>query len=358
MKHIATILAEQKLDGLFLVDPSNIRYLSGYSGEAAFLLQLHDQGYLITDYRYTEQAEEECLNHRVITIDREKESVEQRVAKIARQYGLTRIGFEKKHLSCERYGTLQETLRQNHRAELVATGGLVEALRYQKNTEEIDAIRKAAEIADHAFTKILPLLRPGISEKEAALQLEMEIRRGGAEDISFPIILVGGVNGSRPHGVPSQRLLEKGELVTLDFGAKYKGYRSDITRTVAIGHPDEKQREMYNIVKEAQQTGVDAVRAGVPGVEVDLKVRTVLQKYGCLEQAGKGLGHGVGLDIHEKPFLNEKCEEILQSGCVITIEPGIYIPSWGGIRIEDTIAVTEEGGEILTKSTKELLILE
>lgn len=354
MKEIVTQLEQSELDGIFLINDSNIRYLSGYTGADSFLLQLRNCGYLITDYRYTEQAKEECNDHQVITIDREMDTVEEKVAELLNHHALSRIGFEKNHLTWERHENMQQAVGDK---ELVATIDVVESLRYKKNASETNYIAKAAAIADEAFTQILPLLQPGISELDAVLELELLIRKSDAENIGFPIILVAGPNSSKPHGIPSSRKIERGDLITLDFGAQYQGYRSDMTRTVVIGEPDDKQRKVYDIVKEAQQTGVDAVKAGVTGLEVNEQVRDILKKHDYLDFASKGLGHGLGLDIHEKPFLNRKCQDILEPGCVITIEPGVYIPDWGGVRIEDTVVVTEEGCEILTKSTKELLIL-
>lgn len=355
MHNIAMQLEKYELDGIFLINDSNIRYLSGYTGADSFLLQLGDSGYLITDYRYTEQAEEECSNHEVITIDREMDTVEEKVAELAAHHSLSRIGFEKNHLTWERYDNMQQALGAK---KFIATSDLVESLRYRKSESEIACIAKAATIADEAFSQILPSIQPGRTEIELVLELEMMIRKSEAENIGFPIILVAGPNSSKPHGIPSSRKIEQGDLVTLDFGAQYQGYRSDMTRTVVIGEPDDRQKKVYDIVREAQQTGVDAVKAGVAGAEVNEKVRTVLKKYDYLNFASKGLGHGLGLDIHEKPFLNRKCENILLPGCVITIEPGIYIPHWGGVRIEDTVVVTEDGCDILTRSTKELLALQ
>ncbi len=354
MPDIVSQLEQHKLDGIFLVNCSNIRYLSGYTGADSFLLQLGDGGYLITDYRYTEQAEEECSKHEVITIDREIETVEEKVADLANRHGLSRIGFEKNHLTWERCTMMQEVLGE---IEFAATLDVVESLRYRKSTTEIECIQKAAAIADAAFNEILPILQPGTTEVEAALELEMLIRSSEAENIGFPIILVAGLNSSKPHGIPSSRKIESGDFITLDFGSQYRGYRSDMTRTVVIGKPDDRQKKVYDIVREAQQTGVDAVKAGVTGMEVNEQVRSVLKKHGYLDFAGKGLGHGLGLDIHEKPFLNRKCEDILLPGCAVTIEPGIYIPYWGGVRIEDTVVVNEKECEIITRSTKELLCL-
>ncbi len=354
MQTVIDTLNKQNLDGIFLVNDSNIRYVNHFTGADSFVLLLQDKKYFITDYRYTEQAEEECQDFEIITVNREIETLEEKVAEIAVTHRIKRLAFEKSHLTYMIYENLNKEMKDT---ELIPTEGIVEAFRYIKNKEEIDYIKKASQITDNAFEQILGFLKPGITEMEAAHELELIIRKGGAEDIAFPIILISGQNTSKPHGIPSHKKIEPGDFITLDFGALYNGYRSDMTRTIIMGNPNQKQQKVYDIVKEAQTAGVKAVRDGISGFDVNQQVQNIFTCYDYQRYAGKGIGHGVGLDLHEKPFMDIKCQDILKSNCVITMEPGIYIPFWGGVRIEDTLLVTKEGSETLSTSSRDLIIL-
>lgn len=356
VRKIRESLKEKNIDAIFLVNDSNIRYVSGYSGSDSFVLLLQDIGYFITDYRYTEQAEAECRDFRVITVNREEETHEQVIASLIEKNGVGRLAFEENHASYERIENLKKAMNDNQSdTRLLPGNGIVEDFRYTKNEEEISHIRKGAEISDRVFDGMLGFLKPGISERDAAFEVERLIRKHGGDGPAFPVILLTGPNTSKPHGIPSDATIKAGDFITMDFGTLYRGYRSDMTRTVVMGKPDEKQVKVYNLVKEAQETGVFASKPGTPGTRIDQQVKQILLKHDYLCFAGKGVGHGLGLDIHEKPFINARCDDTLKAGCVITMEPGIYIPFWGGVRIEDTLAITEDGHDILTRSPKHLI---
>lgn len=354
MQNLMERLKALDLEALLLVNDSNIRYLSQYTGSDSFLLLLENKKYFITDYRYTEQAEQECPDYEVVVANRETETHEQVIAQLIDSHNLSKVGFEALHASYKLISSLEKEVSS---CQLVPTERVVEDLRAIKSDDEIANISKAAAIADLAFGEILESIKEGVSETELTWELENRLRDHGSQGSAFPIILISGQKTSMPHGIPSDKKIEKGDFITLDFGALYNGYRSDMTRTVILGKPDVKQSKVYEIVREVQSIGVDRVKEGIPGRDVNQAVNDAIAKHNYLEFAGKGLGHGLGLDIHEIPFLNARCKEPLKAGNAITIEPGIYIPFWGGVRIEDTVVVTREGCEILTKSPKDLTIL-
>lgn len=346
-------MAEQEVDGLFLMREANIRYVSGFTGGDSFILLTPKKRIFITDSRYTEQAEQECPGYEIVQHRGDFPSLEEAIARFAAEEKLKKIGFEQDFVTFEVYDKIRRTLREN--TELIPTSGLVEAVRFIKDEQEIAFIKKAAEISDAVFTYILGLIKPGMREKEIEIEIDYRMKKLGALSPAFPTIVASGPRGSLPHALPSDRIVQRGDLITMDFGAVYQGYCSDITRTVSLGEPNEKQKEIYQIVKEAQEAGLRAVRAGIAGSWTDKTAREVIEKAGYGSYFGHGLGHGVGLEIHEEPSLNKNCRKVLAAGAVVTVEPGIYIPNWGGVRIEDTVLVTKEGCEILTHSPKELI---
>ena len=263
------------------------------------------------------------------------------------------LGFESRAISHEQFLRYVEVLE----VELQRTTDLIEGLRVIKEQEEIEKIRKAVEITDAAFAHILDFIKPGVTEREIALELEFYQKRMGGEKNAFDFIVASGQRSALPHGVASEKVIEKGDFVTLDFGVFYQGYCSDLTRTVVVGEPDEKQREVYELVLKAQLAVIENVKAGMSCKEVDEIARGIIGDAGYRENFGHGLGHGIGLEIHEGPRVSFTSETILQTGMVMTNEPGIYIPGWGGVRIEDDLLITEEGCEVLNKAPKELIIL-
>lgn len=352
VEKLVEIIKKNSLDGLFLITDPNIRYISGFTGSDSYVLVTQNKNYFITDSRYTEQAEVQCKGFDVIRWGKPCESLIETLKDLADKEGLKKIGFEKEYVN---YGLYEELSKGLPSIELVSTSSLVEELRYIKDQEEIDNIRKAASFADEAFDKILKLIKVGMTEKELGLELEYQMRKAGADGISFDTIFISGKKTSLPHGQPSEKKIEYGDFITMDFGALCDGYCSDITRTIVVGEVSEEQKKIYDIVKLAQKTGLETIKAGMVGKDVDAKVREVMGEYN--QYFGHGLGHGLGLVIHEQPFMGANCDRVLEENCVVTVEPGIYIPNWGGVRIEDTVVVKKDCVEILTHSPKELIVL-
>jgi len=344
-------MEEKGIEALLVTKPENRAYLSGFDGSAGVLLiTAAGASWLVTDFRYVEQATLQAPHMEVV---RHGPQFHATLKELAEKAGLQKIFFEKDHLT---YG-LYENLKENLGVELVPQEGLVEGLRMVKDAGELALIKKAAAIADQAFTNILPLLRPGVSEKEIAVEFEYQMRKLGAQGNAFETIVASGPRSSLPHGHPTERRLQEGDFVTLDFGAKVDGYCSDCTRTVAIGTVDDKMREIYDLVLRAQKEALAAVRPGKKGKEIDAVARDIIAAAGHAEHFGHGLGHGVGRAVHEGPRLYPLGEELLEPGMVVTIEPGVYLPGWGGVRIEDLVVVTTDGSEIITGLSKELMIL-
>ncbi|MFC4769137.1 M24 family metallopeptidase [Effusibacillus consociatus] len=344
-------LAQQPCDGMLIVKPENRRYISGFTGSAGYLLITGKDAILITDFRYTEQAQEQAPHFEVV---KHGSSAHETILAHLNRLGIKRLGFEKDYLTYAIYSTFQEKFAP---IELVPLEGIVEKLRAVKDEHEIAIIRKAAEIADAAFSHITGFLKPGITELDVAVELEFFMRKLGAKSSSFDIIVASGARSSLPHGVATDKVLEKGDFVKLDFGALYQGYCSDITRTVVLGEPSDKQREIYNIVAEAQLYALEHLKAGMTGKEADALAREIIKNKGYGDHFGHGLGHGIGLYIHEEPRLSSLSNDVLEPGMVVTVEPGIYVAGFGGVRIEDDVVITESGIEILTSSIKDLLIL-
>jgi len=342
-------LLKHELDALLITSPANIRYISGFTAgaDARLLLTLEDQ-YIFTDSRYREQVVLECPSW---NYQEEKPQGLEQLGKKAP--GLHKIGFEALHVS---YAFYQKMSRIKPVIwEPVA--GLIEALRSIKTPAELDRLRAAARIGDEVFAAILPMIRAGAEEKSLADTIVHLLRQKGCEKEAFDAIVVAGENAALPHGRPGKRVLFPGDMVTLDFGGIFEGYAGDMTRTVAINPPPQGYKDIYQKVSEAQQVGLDSIKAGVSCREVDQQVRHCLQKHGLDQFFTHGTGHWVGLEIHDRPTLSSNSEDTLMENMVVTVEPGVYIPGWGGIRIEDTVIVTKNGVEIITQSSKELLIL-
>lgn len=342
-------MAKRGLEALLIFSPENLRYLTGFSGEASFGV-LSGQGiYLITDYRFVEQAQTECLGTTVICRDRDRQTLGNVFAEILSSERTSNIGIESEHLSHDSWLSVETALVKFN---LLPSTGLIEHLRMCKDEWEIAQIKEAAAIADAALQALLSQLELGVTEKHMAHELDYLVRSHGADDVAFPTILGFGSNSARPHCVPSQRPLMSGDIVLIDFGAVVNGYRSDMTRTFVAGRPTAQQSMMMATVLRAQEAAIAAVRPGIAGFEVDEQAERVFASSPFKPHAGKGLGHGIGLKLHELPFLGQKCGEILKAGFVVTIEPGLYIPQYGGVRYEDDILIEESGAKVLTKSPK------
>lgn len=297
-----------------------------------------------------EQVKEETQDFEIVKIDNNYPDT---IAGLVQDQA--RIGIEEAELSLVEFRRYQGALKS---CDLVDSSDILTKTRQIKDESEIQTLRQIIGMTDQAFVNILDIIKPGMSEAELSLELEYSLRKMGASDRSFDYIVASGSRSSLPHGVASNKKLEQSEFITFDFGGKYKGYCSDLTRTVSLGQPDAKQREIYNVVLEAQQAGIDAIKPGLRGQEVDAIAREVIVKAGYGEYFGHGLGHAVGLDVHETPRLSTREKQILQPGMVLTVEPGIYIPGWGGVRIEDVILVKDNGAEVLTQAPKQFIIID
>ncbi len=340
-------LAAADLDGIALVKPQNLTYVSGFTGSAGIAVITATEAHLVLDFRYIEQA---AVQAPQFTRLRAQGQLVDDAAALVRRLGLRRVGIEEEYLPVGAFRRLQAGTAPS---EIVPVEGL-DHIRWQKDPEEMAAIRRAAAVADAAFAEVLPAIRPGAVEREIAIELEMRMRRRGAERMAFDIIVASGPRSALPHGVASDRIIGPGEYVTVDFGAVVGGYCSDCTRTVVTGPVTDRQREVYDTVLRAQGAALAGLRPGLTGREADALARSVIVDAGYGEAFGHSLGHGVGLAVHEGPTLSPREEAVLQPGAVVTVEPGIYLEGWGGVRIEDLVVVTGAGCENLTRSPKDL----
>jgi Xaa-Pro aminopeptidase len=344
-------LADRKLDALLVSGPPNIRYLSGFTGDNAVLLVLPEKAILFTDPRFTIQASQEVscqvkIGKGPLVLD---------VVAALRRLRLKRIGYEPARMTCDVFEALQVRLPMG--ASLEAVNGWVEQLRMVKSAEEIARIRRSVETNSQAFEQASSRVRPGMKEADLAAELEYRMRRLGAEKPSFDTIVAGGARSALPHAQPTSARLEKGQLIVVDMGALQDGYCSDMTRMLFLGVPGAKVKRTYRAVLEAQLAAIDAVRGGALTRNVDRAARQVLKGYGLDGAFVHSTGHGLGLEIHEPPRIGRRDKARLQAGMAITIEPGVYLEGFGGIRIEDTVVVTETGCEILTPTGKDLRVI-
>lgn len=338
------------IDGLLITSTYNRRYVTNFTGTAGIALINSDKALFITDFRYTEQAAKQATNFDIV---QHTGSIVREVAEHAKTLGIRKLGFEQDHMSYALWNEYKEAVE----SELVPVSNLLEDMRLIKTNHELSVIKEAADIADAAFKHILDFIKPGLTELEVANELEFFMRKSGAESSSFDIIVASGVRSALPHGVASEKIIEKGDFVTMDYGALHKGYVSDITRTIAVGDPSGKLKEIYEVVLESQLRAMEQIRPGMTGIEADAIARDYITEKGYGEYFGHSLGHGIGLEVHEGPGLSKRSETKLEPGMVVTVEPGIYLPGIGGVRIEDDTVITETGNETLTHSTKDLIIL-
>ncbi|MGX7107673.1 M24 family metallopeptidase [Hutsoniella sourekii] len=347
---VRSLFAGEGIDALLVTELKNLYYLANFTGTAGVALIGPDYQYFITDFRYKEQASQQSQGFEVIIHSGNQNQV---LADLVAKHQIQNLGYEADQMVVSAYIRLDEDLD----CSLVATAGLIETVRQIKDAEEIAIIKQACEITDQAFSHILTFIKPGVSELEVANELERFCKSKGASAMSFDTIIASGYRSAMPHGVASDKLIEAGDMITMDFGCYYKGYASDMTRTVALGSVDPKLEVIYQIVLEAHQAVIDGTKAGMTGREVDDLARDIIKSYGYGDNFGHSTGHGVGLDIHEEPAIAQRNQEPLEVGMVITDEPGIYIDGLGGVRIEDDLLVTQEGVEILNRSPKNLIII-
>ena len=339
---------------VMITDPSNMFYLTeGYTGEGRVFLSRHRK-VIVTDFRYTEQAENQAPDFEVAMTEKGR-SADQVVAELVRQEGITCVRVETNDLSVDRYEKLRAAL-----GDEISCTALEEApqkLRQVKTPKEVLTIRRACGITADAFRAVLPKIREGMTEKELQIELDFTMLKLGADTTAFSTIIAAGEHGSLPHAIPGDRPIRRGDMITMDFGAKVGNYCADMTRTVALGQPSEEMRRIYETVLRAQCMCEDALAAGKSCFEIDRMARDYIDARGYPGRFGHGLGHSVGIDIHEEPRLSPACQDILRAGIVITVEPGVYVPGVGGVRIENTCLVKENGSEALTDADKELIIL-
>jgi Xaa-Pro aminopeptidase len=346
-------LAELGVEALLVSHLPNVRYLTGFSGSSGWLLLGADLAVFVTDGRYEEQAREELAADAGLELRVLRDGILSGLAEwTAREFGGSRVGFEAKHISYEDWSRLDE------KAETVrweAVSGLVENLRAVKDDDEIAAISKAADIASEALLATLPLVKPGVREAEVASELDYRMVQLGAEGPAFETIVASGSRTALPHAATSRRRIQAGELLLCDFGANWHGYCSDLTRTFALGEPTPRQTEVHAAVREAQREALSALRVGSSGTEVDAATRAAFERRALDEQFPHSTGHGLGLEVHEAPRLGRRSEEVLRARMVVTIEPGLYFPGWGGVRIEDDAVVTGDQPRLLANLERDRL---
>lgn len=333
-------------EAAFISGYPNIFYYSGFTSEDAYLLISHDRQILITDSRYTIQAHEQSPEFEIADIKTGFENIFSKIGKM-------QIGYEENSMTVGEYKRLWKKL--GHRQEFTEMQKLIDKPRRIKDETEIAKIAEAEKIGDAAFSYILPRIKAGRTEREIALELEFFMKKQGATALSFDTIAASGKRSAMPHGMASEKVIENGDFLTLDFGCVFEGYCSDMTRTVVVGKANEKQKEIYDIVLKAHTAAIDAIKAGEKCSYIDADARNIIKNAGYGDNFGHGLGHSVGIEIHEMPSFSPKSNDIVENGNVITVEPGIYIEGFGGVRIEDLIAVKDGKAVNLTHSPKNLI---
>jgi Xaa-Pro aminopeptidase len=350
LEKIRNQFKEYGIDGLLITSGYNRRYATNFTGTAGVVLISEKEAKLITDFRYIDQANEQAIGFEIV---QHKGPIIEEVAKQAASMGIKALGFEQDHMTFSVFRAYENAVEST----LTPISQLIEKLRMVKDENELKVLKEATEIADAAFDHILKVIKPGLTELEVSNELEFFMRKQGAASSSFDIIVASGYRSALPHGVASEKVIESGEFVTLDFGAYYKGYCSDITRTIAVGEPSDELKKIYDIVLKAQLKGMAGLKPGITGKQADALTRDHITAAGYGEYFGHSTGHGIGLEVHEGPGLSHKSDIILQPGMVVTVEPGIYVSGLGGVRIEDDAVITDTGNTSLSTSTKELIIL-
>lgn len=343
-------MGQKGIDAVLLVSDPNRNYLSGFTGDESFSVITQNEAVFITDSRFTEQAKQQVKDYEIVQY---KGSFSEFLGNLTKKMNIKKLGFEEDVIS---YGTYS-SYKNSVKCEMLPMEGIVEKLRVIKDDYEIKCITQAAEIADNAFSHMVNFVKCGMTEREIGLELEFTMKKLGATELSFPSIVASGERSCLPHGQATDRIVGNGEFLTLDFGCVYNEYCSDMTRTIVIGEPSAEMIKIYNIVLEAQMKALKSYKAGVSGTEVDKAARSHIAEAGYGERFGHGLGHGVGRQIHEMPRVSPMGTNKLEAGMVVTDEPGIYIPGFGGVRIEDLLVVTDGGCEVLSKSSKSLICI-
>ncbi|MFC2065993.1 M24 family metallopeptidase [Chloroflexota bacterium] len=343
-------LTEKEIDGIFISQPENRHYLSGFDGSAGFLLITEQNATLAADFRYIEQARVQAPDYELFRINNHMADW---LLRLVDRLEIRRLGFEAEHITFATYRQLNDMLDgRQPPIGLVPVNGLVESLRAVKEPEETEFIARAAAISDSAFEHIEDMIHAGMNEKTAAWEIEQFLHDSGSQTMPFDIIVASGPNSAMPHAKPSMRTINEGEPIVIDMGARFEGYSSDLSRTICLGTPDDTFKKIHDIVLNAQQTVISIIKEGMTGEQADSSARKVIEQAGYGEAFGHALGHGVGLAPHESPRLGPASTDILTSGMVFTIEPGIYLPGWGGVRIEDLVVIEDSKARVISKARK------
>ncbi|HHU63160.1 MAG TPA: aminopeptidase P family protein [Clostridiales bacterium] len=352
IKGLMDISRQIPVDGILISSRENRQYFSKFTGSSGFLLFNENNRFIITDSRYVEQVKKEVPDFfcEIAT----SSNMINKIYELIRKLNIKKLGFEGHHITYNMYNKMAKTFATT---QLISISDSISQLRSIKNDQEVKSIEMASKITQRAFNHGIDLIKPGASERDIAFEIETYIKKNRGDDIAFKPIIASGLNGVMPHAPYTDKAIQTGDLVTIDIGAVFNGYCSDLTRTVVVDKPSSKQLEIYNIVLEAQQAAIQAIEPGKKASDIDAVARNIIEKHGLGKFFGHGLGHGVGLQVHEKPVLSPNSDDILREGMIFTIEPGVYIPGFGGIRIEDMILLRTEGVELLTKQPKHLMVI-
>ncbi|WP_411844336.1 M24 family metallopeptidase [Salinicoccus sp. HZC-1] len=345
---VNALLEEKNLDAVLIMSDYNRRYLTGFTGSSGAVVMTKDNRYLISDFRYKAQGREQAKDFEFVLQDK---GLLDFIMEFLESKSCESVGFEGEHVNFNTFDRLDSTF------DLVPLTGEIEKIRMYKTADEVDLIKRACNIADEAYEYILKYIKPGMSELEVRNEVENYMRKLGAEGSSFDMIVASGYRGALPHGTASEKIIESGEMVTLDFGAYYQGYASDITRSFGVGSVSDEMEKIHDIVLKSQLKSLDEIKPGMTGEEADKIARGIIEENGYGVNFGHSLGHGLGLEVHEMPALSKSSNVKLASDMVVTVEPGIYVDDLGGVRIEDDCLVTENGLEKLSHSSKELFII-
>ena len=351
LSRLREALKENELDAILISSPENRRYLSGFTGSAGYLFISRSDAVLATDFRYTEQAGNQSRDFRIHRIS----ASQAWLPELASAAGAKRVGFEAQDMTVGAHSALVKAIEEAESSDgpaLVETSDLVEKMRATKDVDELALLRRAVEITDRAFDRVSGAIMPGMTEAQVAWDLERSMREQGAEGVAFEIIVGAGPNGARPHHRADGTVIGDGQPVVIDMGAIYEGYCADLTRTIYVGQPDDTFRRVYDTVLRAQRAAGEKVVVGMTGEETDAISRDIISEAGYGENFGHSLGHGVGLAVHEHPHVGPRASDPIENGMVFTIEPGIYLPDWGGVRIEDIVVMEDGRARVLSQATK------
>ncbi len=351
VKRLRRLMKEWGVDGVIINNINNIRYITGFTGSSGYLIITEKEGYLLTDSRYTTQAKEEVNGFYI----KEYKKPLHEIPLLIDRLNISMLGFEGSYLSYDKYELLKDSLP--HTIALLSLQDNIDYIRTRKDRSEVRRLEKAAGLSSKALWNVLHMIVEGTKECDIAMEMEYQMKRLGAEKASFDIIVISGERTALPHGRASEREISSGDLIMIDFGCVFEGYSSDETCTLSLGGFSSEQRRVYTIVKEAHDRAIEMVKPGVKASEIDRVARDVIEEAGYGEYFGHGTGHGIGISIHEKPIISPYCEDVIEEDMVFTIEPAIYIPKWGGVRIEDMVLVTRDGCRVLTKVPKDRNIL-